>query len=163
MKRIAATRRRFFSFMAAAPIGAKAAAEQLAGIASVGSYGQRNAVGSGGLSGLFSDGPVGGNSSLPTVAGLTRLQKQGALRAALLSPEVHARIESIIFEDNRMVAHIDHDLASKRSFSLAAKVTFQRQRNVARQMSYDVLEQTPWRRLNEWSETVFKTVFGRTG
>ena len=55
-------------------------------------------------------------------------------RRAFGNADTFETVRSILFEENKIVGAIDHDLASKRSFSLAAKVTFQRQRNVERRI-----------------------------
>lgn len=47
---------------------------------------------------------------------------------------VRTQVESIFYEDYRIIRRIDPDLAVLRSLSLNAKVTFQRQRIVARQL-----------------------------
>lgn len=57
-----------------------------------------------------------------------------AIRTAFLFPNKRAAIESILFEEAREVLTLDFDLANSRALSLAAKITYQRQRNVKRQM-----------------------------
>ncbi len=56
-------------------------------------------------------------------------------------------IESMLYEQERIICRIDPDLAAMRSFSLAAKVTFQRQRNVKRELDYK-LNGNMWGRVN---------------
>ena len=53
---------------------------------------------------------------------------------AFLDPKFRSAMEEASFRSNRHVSCIDHDLASKKSFSLAAKITYQRQRNVEREL-----------------------------
>ena len=59
---------------------------------------------------------------------------RGLFRLKLAMPDFRAHLESVLYEQERIVAGIDYDIASKRSFSVAAKVTFQRQRNVERRL-----------------------------
>lgn len=56
-------------------------------------------------------------------------------RRALSNPVNREAARSLLFEQNRYIHRLDHDLASKRSFSLAAKITFQRQRVVERDLA----------------------------
>lgn len=56
------------------------------------------------------------------------------LSQALQSEKMFGEIESLSFENNRFVSRIDPDIAVMRSFSLNAKICFQRQRNVALDM-----------------------------
>lgn len=69
------------------------------------------------------------------------------LRRLLADEGARAEYTSAVFARNRNVSYIDLDLATKRSFSLAAKVTYQRQRNVERQIEEDSHEDGPfWQR-----------------
>ncbi len=69
------------------------------------------------------------------------------IRMLLKLPAARAQIESQTFQSYRHVSALDPDLANKRSFSLAAKVTFQRQRNVAAQMDA-LVGDYHWRRVD---------------
>lgn len=62
------------------------------------------------------------------------MDPKAAIEIILSNKEWMNEVESACFEENRFVHVIDHDLWSKRSFSMAAKITFQRQRNVRRSM-----------------------------
>lgn len=68
---------------------------------------------------------------------------------------VPAHIERLAQEHARYVANLDYDIASKRSWSLAAKVHEQRQRNYAREMER-------YRDFNWYgsAQTAFKKVSG---
>lgn len=57
------------------------------------------------------------------------------------------RVEAMIYELERAVYQLDPDLVAKRSFSLNAKVVFQRQRNVARRLA-ELQEDYHYRRLS---------------
>lgn len=123
-----ANRRRFLGFMAASPIAGRKLAQETA---------ER-------LSGIAMHAPgwldTGGD---PTASSdITHLQ----WRALLKIPQARAAITAQLFERERTVHRIDHDLAVKRSFSLAAKIAYQRERNVARELSL-LEEQYPWQRL----------------
>ncbi|MCC6775652.1 MAG: hypothetical protein IT537_03290 [Hyphomicrobiales bacterium] len=52
------------------------------------------------------------------------------MRTALLNPFLRREIEALLYEGNRRIGAIDHDIAVMRSFSLSAKIVYQRQRNV---------------------------------
>lgn len=69
-------------------------------------------------------------------------------RALLKIPQAREAITSQLFERERRIVRIDHDLAVKRSFSLAAKIAFQRERNVAEELRL-LSEQYPWQRLQD--------------
>ena len=51
------------------------------------------------------------------------------IQRAMKIPVLREKILEIALEDEFQVYSLDYDIANKRSFSLAAKVTFQRQRN----------------------------------
>lgn len=119
---------------------------ELAGITSVGAGGSAPQSGPYGAPASVSEGGMN----------IPREVRERGMRWALKNPELRAELESLVYEDNRHVGWLDHDLASKRSFSLAAKVTFQRQRNVQRRIEQDVLESSPWRRISAWSDRALK-------
>lgn len=58
---------------------------------------------------------------------------------ALNMPGLRSQLESYYFESNKTVNRIDPDLAVLRSFSLNAKIAFQRQRNVAAELEQRAL------------------------
>lgn len=133
-----ANRRRFLQVIGLAPVAgplaAKAAADKtIAEAAGVG------------LSGLGAPFGFLGNPSYgepQPSPGLKHLD----FRVAMRIPAVRRQIEEAMYEQERVVLRIDPDLAALRSFSLNAKITFQRQRNVAREM--DLLQnQYAWHRI----------------
>ncbi len=69
-------------------------------------------------------------------------------RSAFSNLQSREAIRAILFEEYKLVGAIDHDIASKRSFSLAAKVTFQRQRNVERRID-EMQAAYPHERINK--------------
>lgn len=131
---IAASRRRILSFIGAAPLGglvsAESAAVKLSGLAML---------------------PNGKADPSPDTVDATADQCAAAMRNKLL----RRQIESMLYEQEKRVCCIDPDIAVMRSFSLSAKVTFQRQRNVEKRME-DMALDYPWRRLNRFILSAFK-------
>ena len=123
-----ATRRRFFALAGTTPLAAKAAIDKtisdLTGVAISGN-------------GAF---PVGGVPSSIAEPGPDQY------KLALFNPLTRRAIEEILYEQERHVGRLDVDLASYRSFSMAAKITFQRQRNVEQRMR-DLTKDYSWNRL----------------
>ncbi len=67
-------------------------------------------------------------------------------------PWVQDALRDLYYEQNRRVGYIDPDLAVLKSFSLNAKICFQRQRNVERQL-LEVVEEPFWKR---WDKLMAK-------
>jgi hypothetical protein len=129
-------RRKFFGMMAAAPAAAKGAADMAVAELSrigVGSLGATQlGVGSYGV-------PTG---SYPVSCGPNRLfDPREVMRKALADPKQRAAMASLLFEKHRSVGVIDPDIACYRSFSLNAKVAYQRQRNVERDLQEETAAQ----------------------
>jgi hypothetical protein len=62
-------------------------------------------------------------------------EKRAQIARALLNPLMRRSVEEILYRDEcRYVESIDADLVAMRSWSLAAKITFQRRRNVERRL-----------------------------
>lgn len=119
-------RRRFLKLMgvgsAAAPMAAKAAAEQEA--LKLTQFGKGNAAL---LSSMAEAGPGGVSWTTP--------QKQYDNAAAYVKLfGMPAHVEKSVRERASYVQWLDHDIASKRSWSLAYKVLVQRERNFASYM-----------------------------
>jgi hypothetical protein len=119
-------RRRLLQLIGAAPLTAPAAAK-LAIEASEAA-----------LAGVTTSGFRGNMPPQQPVAAFTGEQTtirpfdySAAVRAVMKSAELRAEYESSLYQRFRHVPALDPDLANKRSFSLAAKIAFQRQRNVA--------------------------------
>lgn len=70
-------------------------------------------------------------------------------KSIFLSPDVGSEIRSFLFEKNRQVQYIDPDIACLRSFSLNAKIAFQRARNVERQFQAEITESV-WTRMEQY-------------
>lgn len=74
-------------------------------------------------------------------------------RLAFKLPWVREELRALMLEKNRKVYQLDPDLACKRSFSLNAKICFQRQRNVERDLQ--AYSNPPyWHRVNVLMERV---------
>lgn len=91
-----------------------------------------------------------------------QFDQRAVLRKLMESPEARAEFESLLYQQNSHVPYLDVDLATKRSFSLAAKVTFQRQRNVRRALEHDWLHENPWRGAHDFLRDFAKRFFFAT-
>lgn len=104
------TRRRFLNFLAATPLGARAAAEKVVAD----------------LSGIQLG--LGGEPSLNPSPSPAEPFQQYAL--ALKIPAARQALRDILIEGENSVFKLDPDIASKKSWSFNAKICFQKQRNV---------------------------------
>lgn len=66
-------------------------------------------------------------------------------KRALTGKDALEEVRAMLYEENKTVVSIDHDIASKRSFSTAAKVVFQRQRNVEQRLADMQKPHVSWR------------------
>ena len=126
----AATRRRFFSLMGASPLVAKVAADKTVAD----------------ISGLNISG-LGTNDGLPIPS--SDAPSTAQYRMALSNPTLRSVIEGMLYEDERKVYQIDSDLAAMKSWSLNAKITFQRQRVVETRIKY-MREEHSWNRIQRF-------------
>lgn len=76
------------------------------------------------------------------------------IRLALMNKSVRQEIEANVYEQERFVGRLDPDLAALRSFSLNARIAFQRQRNVERRLQ-DMQQDWSWLRFND---IIFKAI-----
>jgi hypothetical protein len=144
-----ATRRKFFGMVGTAPLAARGAAEavtrQLAGIGAGLSYN----------TGVFTQ-PMAAQGQAGQLLGFQKLRQEAFKRAVAL-PQWRGEIESILYQQYRQIGNIDPDIAVMRSFSLSAKIAFQRQRVVARALKHDVMEEpTCWQQMSQWTERVLE-------
>lgn len=130
-------RRGFLQTLMAAPFAARAAAAEAAALAGVSTSGL--------MPGGLADTPQQPTGNYPEA---TPANMYADVAKALGNPAARADIESLVFERGRHVAAIDPDLAVYRSFSLNAKIAFQRQRNVALELE-SMQGNYIWRRLDE--------------
>lgn len=125
-------RRKILSLFAAAPVAAKQVAEEAAAkLANVD------------ITGIHDHGPSGGLDAM--AEGYTTDHVKKVFQNQFLRNQVRDRI----WEDHKHVYAIDYDLASKRSFSLAAKICYQRQRNVERELER-MQRQSNWEWLRQF-------------
>lgn len=89
----------------------------------------------------------GGNAASYGVPGVINDPTKQQMVSALRIPSVREEMRSLLFEEVKYVNAIDHDLASKRSFSLAAKIAFQRQRLVERRLE-EMQGEYIWHKIN---------------
>lgn len=129
-------RRGFLRLMSAAPFAGKAVAEEAAArLSGVVASGAGNHL-------IGAELPQSGRSALPDMT-------ERHYRAAYQIPGLREAAETILYrEQMREVSFIDPDLAVLKSFSLQAKITFQRQRNVQRYIERQQNE-APWRRVDQ--------------
>jgi hypothetical protein len=168
MIRTPTTRRRFFGLVGGGAVAGRQvidhAAKQLAiGNISVGSGAPtpnlRHALFDEGPSAIGADNP-NQTSTIPW-AEFCRL-RDNLLRKALETPEKRVELESILYTQFRNIHWLDPDLAYNRSFSMAAKLCYQRQRLVQREINDSVEEKAPWHRLKDWKNGVL-SVLDRLG
>lgn len=124
-------RRKFFQALTAAPLVARQAAEQAASR----------------LTGVAVDmpgfgAPRGAPSQSSAEPSTTDYQR------AFLDRALRHQVERLIYEEERYIGRIDPDLAVLRSFSLNAKIAFQRQRNVTLRIK-QMQEEWPWQRVKK--------------
>lgn len=133
-------RRAFLSLIGAAPLAGRAVAEDIAKQAGIEASGLK-------VNSVLSGSMVGNVQS-----GVGRPPSDIWREAFRVYPELRSQQESTFFEQEK-IGTIDPDIAVYRSFSMAAKIAFQKQRNVARRM--DELQEVPW-----WhkTETLFQKI-----
>lgn len=133
-------RRAFLSLIGAAPLAGRAVAEDIAKQAGIEASGLK-------VNSVLSGSMVGNVQS-----GVGRPPSDMWREAFRVYPELRSQQESTFFEQEK-IGTIDPDIAVYRSFSMAAKIAFQKQRNVARRM--DELQGVPW-----WhkTETLFQKI-----
>lgn len=73
---------------------------------------------------------------------------------ALRAKESRRELEIILYENHRTVHGLDHDIAANRSWSLAAKLVYQRQRNVERDIAHTMMDRDPYQRARDWKDRI---------
>lgn len=149
-------RRGFLQALATAPFVAKQAAEQ-AGMALM--NGKTLGVETMAPSADLVRGAMGAASSemmgAQQPAGyktdkLTEKAARQILKLAIKDPDVKRQLNSLMMQTHRTVMWLDADLAMNRSMSLAAKICYQRQRNVDRDIRQELDRVNPWSRLQRF-------------
>jgi hypothetical protein len=82
-------------------------------------------------------------------------------KLALNFPDIRAEYESVLYDAYRNVYRLDPDLAIKKSFSLSAKITYQRQRNVASAMREQTTGYFRWMQVDQFWADIAKRLFWR--
>lgn len=123
------SRRGFAGFAAALPFAGNAVSREMAAK-------QRDVA-------LQGWSPIGGNSGMGIAEGALygnavnpaptpKMEHWQAMRLALQDPDIRREIMAECYARHKIVNALDPDIANKRSWSDMAKITFQRQRNVER-------------------------------
>lgn len=150
-------RRSFLRALGAAPLAGRAAAEavakELGQIGSIGVAGACTPLPSG-LRETISGQPAGLANAM--TGSFTSVARRKMMEGVLADKESKDEINSILYLCHRNIHHLDHDIGSKQSWSLAAKITFQRQRLVATELEVSVVEATPWQDMRGWVENKLK-------
>lgn len=155
-------RRGFLKRMAAAPLAGRMAADEaakaLAGIGGigVGGYGPPMTTARDNLREISAEAcaTTTGNPANPLNWRILRQMKDEAIKTALQSPTMRAKLEQTLYRMHRNVHSLDVDLAANRSMSLAAKITFQRQRNVQHEIDWSIEDRTTHREMLDWKRNI---------
>lgn len=126
-------RRSILKLLGAAPVAAPLAAKA-ASDAAISEMTKLNATGLGASNGPSSMGRLTDTAS--------------HARAMLKLPKIKDQLITLIYEEERNIYCLDVDIANKHSFSLAAKITFQRQRNVNRRLKLLQEEENVYNRID---------------
>lgn len=70
----------------------------------------------------------------PETGPAPKMEHWQAMRLALQDPDIRREVLSECYARQRVIHMLDPDIANKRSWSDMAKITFQRQRNVEREL-----------------------------
>lgn len=146
---IKATRRRFFGLAPGGVLAAKMAAEKTA-LGMTGSFDTPHTAAREILNTHAKSGPAEVFN--------WQLMRDKAVRLALSTPSQRAELESILYERYRRVHHLDMDLAANRSYSLAAKMCYQRQRLVEHEIGEAIADDTPYNRMRGWVDKVLSAL-----
>lgn len=135
-------RRGLLKLLGAAPVAAPRIAAEMQAKAALQAADAAKLIGTQ-ISGLGDEAPL----SLD----ITPKEVQKALRI----PFAKEGIMEILWNQHRHVYALDPDLAVKKSFSLNAKITFQRQRNVERRFK-ELQEEPAWLRIPNFVRNILK-------
>lgn len=150
-------RRGFLKAFAAAPFVAKQAAEQAAigmmngktlGVDSMAPPNDlvRGAIGTATSELAASQQPA----DYIKVDRLTEKAARQILKLALKDPDIKRQLDSLMMQTHRTVMWLDADLAVNRSMSLAAKICYQRRRNVEHDLKQELDRTNPWSRMQRF-------------
>jgi hypothetical protein len=152
MLKTALKRRGFLQALASAPFVAKQAAEQAAiGLMNGKAIGiEQMRPPTDMIGGALS---AAGTAQGPTDMKPARLSEKAArqiLKLALQDPDVKRQLTTLMMQQHRSVMWLDVDLAQNRSMSLAAKICFQRRRNVEREIEQELDRVNAWQRVQRF-------------
>lgn len=82
--------------------------------------------------------------------------KREAMRSILANKDHDAEIRTLLYQSHRRIHHLDPDIGGRMSWSLAAKITYQRQRFVDQEIKGSLQDATPWQAINNWVENKLK-------
>jgi hypothetical protein len=91
-----------------------------------------------------------------------KMQEWQAMRLAMLDPDIKRMLTDAAYAQHRVVTSIDPDIEVLRSLSPMAKITFQRQRNVAKAIR-ESTEEPIWSWGQRAREYVQKLMWGSNG
>lgn len=149
-------RRGFLQALGAAPLLAKQAAEQAAlALMNGKTLGIDQAPSADLVRGAMSaaHGGMGTTQGPSNPAKPDRMTEKAAreiLKLAIKDPDVKRQLNSLMMQSHRNVMWLDADLATNRSMSLAAKICYQRQRNVERDIKQELDRTNPWTRMQRF-------------
>jgi hypothetical protein len=89
------------------------------------------------------------------------MQEWEASRLALAHPKMRALMMAAAYAKHRNIVSVDPDIEVYRSFSPMAKITFQRQRNVEREIE-QITTEPQWNLLSQARDFVSNLMWGRT-
>lgn len=151
-------RRSFLRVLGAAPLAGRAADEavvkELGGIGVLGSTSCPMSAGFGEAIGSQTSSIMPGQ--LVGQSWWSATAKRNAMRSILANKDRNAEIRAILYRSHRRIHHIDPDIGGRQSWSLAAKVVYQRQRLVDQEVKESIQDATPWQAVNEWVENQLK-------
>jgi len=87
-----------------------------------------------------------------------RMSEWDAVRQLLKDPKWLRRLTEQTYADQRIIYQLDPDIATPRSWSPMAKVTFQRQRNVERLIASQ-MRPPPWEVSRKFQEALHKLMW----
>lgn len=150
-------RRSFLRVLAAVPFAGRAAADATAKeLSGLNSHLGSGIPAAGDLAGAVFGSSAGQSACTNTFGGggesryWSAEARRGAIKIILEDRTNHAEITSTLYRCHRRIHSIDPDIGSKRSWSLAAKITFQRQRMVEIELAGAVVDASPWQDMREW-------------
>lgn len=88
-----------------------------------------------------------------------KMQEWQAMRLAMLDPDIKRMLIDAAYSQHRVITSVDPDIEVLRALSPMAKITFQRQRNVAKAIR-DATEEPTWSWGQRAREYVQKLMWG---